>query len=198
LRSEAALDRELVAMVTRNPARTLRWQSRLGSVTAGRLADLVIVTPRRRGSVYRGLVDATDEDVRLTMVGGEPLAGDPELMARLKGADFETVRSTRLGFTKAVDATDPDVPNGNETLATIQSKLRDGLAGQGIQLSPILPEDDHFRFTVIEGTRDALGEIADPDPPFALYPSNVNQDPSADRHPFAHFQARWYDAVTAR
>jgi hypothetical protein len=132
------------------------------------------------------------------MVGGEPLAGDPMLMGRLKRADFETVRSTRLRFTKAVDATDPDVPNGNETLATIESKLRDGLAGQGIQLSPILPEDDHFRFAVIEGARDVLGEIADPDPPFALYPSNVNQDPSADRHPFAHFQARWYEAVTAR
>ena len=32
---------------------------------------------------------------------------------------------------------------------------------KGIQLSPILPEDDPFGFAVIEGARDARGEIAD-------------------------------------
>jgi 5-methylthioadenosine/S-adenosylhomocysteine deaminase len=194
LRSDKALDRELVAMVTRNPARTLRWQSRVGSMTKGKLADLVMITTPRRGSVYRRLIDATDQDVHLTMVGGDPLAGDPAVMRRLKGSDFEAVTSARLGFTKAIDVTQRGVPKGDESFAAIQAALRAALEQEAIQLSPILPEDDHFRFRVIEGARDALGEIADGDPPFALYPSNVNQVQPGGDNPFRGFEARWYAA----
>jgi cytosine/adenosine deaminase-related metal-dependent hydrolase len=244
LRSEQALDRELVAMVTRNPARTLRWTRYVGSVAPGKIADLTVITkppgpPRRRpDSVYRSLIDATDRDVRLTMVGGDPLTGDVNLMRSLKGAVYETVRSTRLGFDKAIDATKAGVPKGDERFGQIQATLRaalnalggsDGYAylkthvlggalarlsdqqfrnayliptfgttpdgrvdSEAIQLSPILPEDDQFRFDVIEGRRNPAGAIADARPPFAPYPVNVNQDPPGDGHPFADFESRWY------
>jgi len=185
LRSSSALDRELVEMVTRNPARALGWQAKVGSIARGRVADLMVVTPRRRAPVYRSLIDANDRDVRLTIVGGDPVAGDRRVMRRLKGTDLETITSARFGFTKAVDVTRPGAPEGDETFAQIQSALRGGLAAQGIQLSPILPEDDHFRLDMIEG-------VVDPDPPFALYPFNVNQDPPGDGMPFSGFGARWY------
>jgi hypothetical protein len=244
LRSEPALDRELVAMVTRNPALTLRWTRYVGSVTSGKFADLTVITPppgpprRRPGSVYRSLIDATDRDVRLTLVGGDPLVGDVRLMQTLKGKDFETIRSARLGFTKAIDVTDPSVPDGRETFGEIRSTLQSALNALGgadgyaylrsrvlggalaglseqeftarylaptfgttpagrvnaeaIRLSPILPEDDQFRFDLIEGRRDASGAIADPDPPFAPYPANANQDLPGGGDPFGGFESRWY------
>jgi cytosine/adenosine deaminase-related metal-dependent hydrolase len=245
LHSEKALDRELVAMVTRNPAVTLRWTRYVGSVAPGKFADLAVITrppgpPRRRpGSVYRSLIDATDRDVHLTLVGGDPLVGDVNLMRALKGNDFETIRSARLGFVKAIDVTKPGVPKGEETFADLQAILRAALGALGgadgyaylnahvlggalaglssqqfradylvpvfgttangrlnaesIALSPILPEDDQFRFDEIEGRRNPSGAIADPKPPFGLYPSNVNQNPPGGGNPFANFESRWYD-----
>lgn len=247
LSSEMALDRELVAMVTRNPARSLRWTRSVGSVSRGKIADLAVITrpagsPRRRpGSVYRSLIDATDQDVRLTVVGGDPLVGDPKLIRSLKGSDFETIRSVRFGFVKAIDVTEAGVPKGEERLADIEANLRAGLNALGgadgyaylkahvfggalagvsdqlfrtayleptfgtasdgrlnaeaIQLSPILPEDDLFRFDVIEGRRDRFGAIADPTPPFAPYPENVNQNPPGDGNPFSDFETRWYHGL---
>jgi 5-methylthioadenosine/S-adenosylhomocysteine deaminase len=248
LRSEKALDRTLVAMVTRNPARSLRWSDKVGSVEAGKVADLMVLakpprSPVRSGiphSPYRSLIDATARDVRLTLVGGDPLVGDPGLMRSLKRADFETVRSARGGFAKAIDVTKPGVPNGTQPLATIEGALRDGLAALGgadgyaylkarvgggrfasasderfrdeylvptfgttengrlnaeaIQLAPILPEDDDFRFRLIEGDRNRAAAIADATPPFGPYPANINQDPPGGGTPFDGFESRWYRA----
>jgi hypothetical protein len=68
---------------------------------------------------------------------------------------------------------------------------------EAVGLSPILPEDDQFRFDVIEGRRDRSGAVADPHPPFAPYPSNVNQNPPGDGNPFRNFESRWYSATPA-
>jgi 5-methylthioadenosine/S-adenosylhomocysteine deaminase len=248
LRSEKALDRTLVAMVTRNPARSLRWGNRVGSVESGKVADLMVLTeparsPVRSGiprSPYRSLIDATARDVRLTLVGGDPLAGDAALMRSLKRADFEMVRSARGGFAKAVDVTKSGVSKGTQRLATIERALRDGLTAlsgadgyaylkarvggghfagasderfhdeylvptfgtadngrlnaEAIQLAPLLPEDDDFRFRLIEGDRDGSGAIADTTPPFRPYPTNTNQDTPGNGNPFDAFETRWYRA----
>ena len=130
LRSDRALDRALVAMVTRNPARTLRWDRRVGSIARGKVADLVLVAGSPRFP-YRSLIDATERDVALTLVGGDPLAGDPALMRRLKGSDFDTIVSTRDGFIKAVDVTKRGVIKGSQRLAEIEATLREALAALG-------------------------------------------------------------------
>jgi 5-methylthioadenosine/S-adenosylhomocysteine deaminase len=235
LRSEKALDRALVAMVTRNPARTLRWTGRVGSIAAGKVADLTVITkpsesPVRAGvpsSAYRSLIDATDRDVRLTLVGGNPLAGDPALMRKLKRGDYDTIRSARGGFAKAIDVTRRGVPKGSQRLAAIESKLRAALTALGgadgyaylkarvgggvfasstdaefrssyleptfglrldstlnaeaIQLSPLLPQDDDFRFRLIEGDQAGWD-----------YPININHIPAGAANPFADFELRWY------
>ena len=130
LRGEAALNRELVAMVTRNPARTLRWSRHVGSIARGKVADLVVVNGQPR-SPYRSLVEATERDVRLTLVGGDPLAGDPRLMRRLKASDFETVRSSRSRFAKAIDVTKRGVAKGSQHLSQIEARLRAALSALG-------------------------------------------------------------------
>jgi 5-methylthioadenosine/S-adenosylhomocysteine deaminase len=136
--AERALDRLLVDMVTRNPAKAVRWYDKVGSIEAGKTADLLVLTPPRRArrhglpsSPYRELIDATERDVRLVLVGGEPLAGDASLMKRLKDGDYETVASACRCYEKGVDVTKDGVPKGDQTLAVIQQTLGDALNALG-------------------------------------------------------------------
>jgi 5-methylthioadenosine/S-adenosylhomocysteine deaminase len=135
------LDRWLVETVTINPARTLRWDAEVGSVEAGKVADLLIISPphaHKRGdvpkSVYRSLIDATEANVRLVLVDGEPLAGTADLMAALKPTDHEVVSSAFV--TLAVDVTKAGVPKGTQTLTTITTLLSNGLAALGGDVPP--------------------------------------------------------------
>ena len=72
-------DRELVAMVTVNPAAAMGWQGRLGVIAAGYLADIVVVD-RLTSDPYRNLINAIEENIRLVIVRGEALYGDAPLM----------------------------------------------------------------------------------------------------------------------
>jgi cytosine/adenosine deaminase-related metal-dependent hydrolase len=134
------LDRELVDMVTRNPALTLRWYDRVGSVEAGKVADLLLLhvpSPAWRPagdppSVYRDVIDAGERDVELVLLGGDPLAGDVGLMAALKPGGAEVVASPAGGFAKAIDATSTATgPAAGETVAQLESVLQAGLTALG-------------------------------------------------------------------
>lgn len=83
-------DRELVEMVTRNPARALGWEQKLGQIRPGFLADVVVVDDRE-ADVYRNLIAATEENIRLVIVRGEPLYGDTGQLsaARARPGDIE-------------------------------------------------------------------------------------------------------------
>jgi cytosine/adenosine deaminase-related metal-dependent hydrolase len=233
--AEAALDRTLVEMATVNPARTLRWLPFVGSVEPGKRADLLVITRPDHPSVeglpsnpYRALIDASEADVRLVLVNGDPLAGDVAVMQTLKPGDCEVVASAEGCIEKAVDVTDPTVPQGSDSFAFIESQLRNALAAmagdhppvdggpapltntysylkaripgagaltdaqftlalaaqfgvtaegrlnmEGLQLAPLFLADDDFAFHLLGGDGVA-GLIADPTPPFKLYPSNFN------------------------
>jgi hypothetical protein len=143
--AEEALDRALVDMVTRNPAITLRWYDKVGSIEPGKFADLMLLHRPARSpalglpdTVYRALIDATERDVSLVLVGGEPLAGEIELMSALKPGDFEVVTSTLGAFDKAVDVTSAaPVPEASETLEELTAELRLGLAALGGDNPPL-------------------------------------------------------------
>jgi hypothetical protein len=159
----------------------------------------------------------------------------------LKPGDYEIVTSTAGCFQKAIDVTNPAVPQGTETLAQIERALRDGLnamggdnppsgggpapnsntysylkahvaggaaAGltdaqfrqlltsyfgltpdrrlniEGLQLAPLLVEDDDFYFHLLGAEVFRSGLIADPTPPFMLYLANFNQV-QASGNPFS-------------
>lgn len=135
---ERALDETIVRMATRNPAIAIRADDRIGSVGPGKLADLLVIrqppsspTGGMPASPYRSLIDATERDVRLVLVGGAPVAGDVDVMTSLKPADLELVASERGGFTKAIDITDPGAPNGAQTLAEVEAALSEALGAMG-------------------------------------------------------------------
>jgi 5-methylthioadenosine/S-adenosylhomocysteine deaminase len=120
---DALTDRQIVEMVTTSPAKALNWCNRVGSLASGRFADLAVIGGAP-SAPYRGLIEATEEDVRLTVVDGDPLFGRPDWMELLKPGDYEVLAST-CGFEAAVDVTEPSVPRGGETFAQIRGLLSD-------------------------------------------------------------------------
>jgi 5-methylthioadenosine/S-adenosylhomocysteine deaminase len=117
--------RDLVAMATRDAARILKWQQALGTIEAGRRADLVVVDGTA-GDPYEALIRAKETDLRLVMINGIARYGVPALMARLAPED-QTVRvggeSRRLFLKQATG--DPDV--AAVSLRTATTRLRSAL-----------------------------------------------------------------------
>ena len=112
-------------MVTRNPALTLRWDDRLGSSGGGEdrrppAAPASTAKPALGllPTVYRDLIDATEREVELVLVGGDPLAGEMALMSALKPGDYEVVASPAGGFRRrSTSRQRRPVPEGDEALA---------------------------------------------------------------------------------
>jgi hypothetical protein len=203
-------------------------------------------------SAYRSLIDATERDIELVLVAGEPLAGDVGLMTNLKPGDVEVVDSACGLYAKAIDVTRAGVEGGDETLATIVHELSAGLAAlggdhprvgggaadasntygylqahvplpfpmtddqfrqfvllpvagtvgdrlnlEGLSLTPLLTSDDDFFFDVLGDRVDVeSGLIADPTPPYGLYPANANQV-LGTLNPFGpeRFERSWYSLL---
>jgi hypothetical protein len=77
------------------------------------------------------LIDATEKDVRLVLVNGEPRSGDVELMEALKPGSYEILVSECGNFQKAIDVTNPSLPKGTETFAYLKHTLEAGLKALG-------------------------------------------------------------------
>jgi len=137
--AEQALDQQLVDMVTRNPALTLGWYDRLGSIEPGKLADLLLVHKPEQSppdgvpdGVYRDLIDAGERDVELVLVGGRPTSGDVALMAHLIPGKYEVVTCESGAYGKAVDVTSTtNEPASSETVAETSAELQAGLDALG-------------------------------------------------------------------
>ena len=84
-------DRELVEMVTRKPADAMEWGKRLGQISEGYLADVIVVDDKS-ADPYRNLIVAIEENIQMVVVRGEPLYGDGALMQAARGTmnDIET------------------------------------------------------------------------------------------------------------
>jgi hypothetical protein len=119
-------DAELVDMATRTAAAILGWDSALGSLEAGKRADLIAVSGAS-ADPYGALVAARETDVRLVVIGGVPRLGLPGLFTKLGTAATETVRigggvrALNLGQAQG----DPLV--GAITLARARETLEDAL-----------------------------------------------------------------------
>jgi imidazolonepropionase-like amidohydrolase len=72
-------DREIVAMATTNAASILQWDRVLGSLEAGKRADLIVVAGTS-GDAYATLLEAKETDIRLVMINGVARYGLSSLM----------------------------------------------------------------------------------------------------------------------
>lgn len=118
-------DRELVAMVTRNAAAILKWEHSLGSIEAGKRADLVVIAGRT-GDPYAHLLQASETGITLVVIDGTPRYGQARLMTPFgAGTEKWTIRRSSRVLNLAQAEADPVV--GALTLKAAQSRLRDGL-----------------------------------------------------------------------
>ncbi len=78
-------DRQLCEMVTVNPAAALGWSKRVGRLEKGLEADVLVVDSRATDP-YRNLIESTERNVRLVLVGGKARYGRTALM-RAAGAE---------------------------------------------------------------------------------------------------------------
>jgi 5-methylthioadenosine/S-adenosylhomocysteine deaminase len=117
--------RDVVAMATCEAARILKWDRVLGTLGAGKRADLLVIDGKA-GAPYEALVRAKETDIRLVMINGVARYGFPALMSKLAPED-QTVsvggRQRRL-FLKQETA-DPDV--APVSLRTATTSLRTAL-----------------------------------------------------------------------
>ena len=111
-------DYELVEMVTSSAAIATNWDNEVGTLEAGKVADLVVVD-NIHANPYRNLINAIDPDVRLTVVGGLAVYGDEDIMRGLKGEDIEPAGK----FGKAVDVTYLAAPDGAQSWSSIVENL---------------------------------------------------------------------------
>ena len=99
-------DFELVSMATRTPARILKWGSRLGSLEAGKIADLLVVSGRR-GNPYTHLLTRRESDIQLVVIDGVPRYGLRRWMLDLGRRGEQRLMGGRvriLHFDNIVDA----------------------------------------------------------------------------------------------
>src|SRR6516164_9222063 len=118
-------DQQLVEMVTVSPAQILGWQDSLGSIEPGKLADLMVVTGQA-ADPYGHLIDATESDVRLVVIGGIGRYGTPALLQKLSPVDENLdVAGTARAF--HLDTKDPDPVLGPMALGEAATLLADAL-----------------------------------------------------------------------
>ncbi|MDE3135141.1 MAG: amidohydrolase family protein [Acidobacteriota bacterium] len=75
-------DQQLVQMVTTVPAELAHVETKIGSITPGLYADLIVLRSKR-AAAYHSIVASGPADLKLVIVGGEPIYGDPALMSQL-------------------------------------------------------------------------------------------------------------------
>ena len=90
-------DEELVRLVTANPGQALSgvWPHPVGRLEPGALGDLVVVASRHPDP-FRNLIQATETDVRLVVVGGHARYGTRPLMAAAGAATATPLQVGRL------------------------------------------------------------------------------------------------------
>jgi 5-methylthioadenosine/S-adenosylhomocysteine deaminase len=169
---QAFSDLELCEMVTANPADALGWSDRIGRVRPGLLADLLVLR-RNQPDPHRNLIEATEQDVRLVLVGGRPVYGTPAFM-RSSGA-HEPEPITVGGRRRSISLRDPGVPDADMTwrqvLAALEAVRRDSAgahervqvaaAAAGEEPLRLIPDDPGGEPPVLLTSAD-LGEVRIP------------------------------------
>lgn len=118
-------DREIVAMATRNAAKILKWDQALGSLEAGKRADLIVVTGRQ-GDPYDRLLRSRESTISLVIINGIPRCGQVRFMERF-GVGTETWSVGRAERVLNLEHETGDPIVGALSLADAYDHLQEGL-----------------------------------------------------------------------
>ncbi len=118
---------DLIAMVTCDAAAILRWDGALGSLAAGKRADLIVVRGGQGASAYTPLLDAKETDLLLVLINGVPRYGLPGLMKKVGVANAESIRVGGLDRSVHLAQKTVDPAVGRISVAEARQTLADAL-----------------------------------------------------------------------
>jgi 5-methylthioadenosine/S-adenosylhomocysteine deaminase len=139
-RYPAITSADLVAMATSTPARIVRLDGQIGALTPGKLADFIVINAAIDPKAPRPLdaiVNSTVASISLVVVGGQPLYGDPFLLAQLLPSGTKLDQITVCGTKKSIYLGESDAAVRNESLTDITTLLSAALAKAGSMLPDI-------------------------------------------------------------
>jgi hypothetical protein len=125
-------DSELVRMATTVPAKFAHLDEKIGSIAPHYYADLIVLRSKQ-GSAYHSVAHSGPADLKLVIIGGEPIYGDPALMSKLlPGRPLEThlVCGKQRAFNLAGQGS-------GESLAATEQKLIPELQAHKSSLAPL-------------------------------------------------------------
>jgi 5-methylthioadenosine/S-adenosylhomocysteine deaminase len=125
--------RDLVEMVTVNPAKAIGWDDKIGRIAQGYFADIVVFGRTDRGNnnnthddPYLNLIKSTEGNLKLLIIGGRPRYGDPEILHALGLQSLpEKIKVEKRE--KMIDILEPDVEYGGLKLSKVRSNLSNSL-----------------------------------------------------------------------
>src|SRR5262245_37810739 len=98
-------DQQLCELVTSNPADALEWTDHVGRLRKGLQADVLVVDDRA-GDPYRNLIESTEANIRLVLIGGKARYGRTALMRRAKAEAAETIPQAGRGRSVSLAGSD--------------------------------------------------------------------------------------------
>jgi 5-methylthioadenosine/S-adenosylhomocysteine deaminase len=121
--------RELVEMVTLNPAKAIGWDDKIGRIAQGYYADIVVFDRIDLGNnnsssedPYLNLIRSTEGNLKLLIIGGRPRYGDPEILHAL--GIQKLPEKIKIGNKeKMIDILEPAAEHGNVKLSKVRSNL---------------------------------------------------------------------------
>ncbi len=137
--------KDLVGMVTREAAASMAIEDRIGSLETGKLADLSIVAADEDGRrrPYGTILQARAWDIRLTLIGGEPVYGDADFVPYNEFCEpLDVCGHAKMLCVKASESTDDQK---NQTLADILTELDTALT----PLREAAADEDKYLFEVL-------------------------------------------------
>ena len=120
-------DEQLWKMATENPADMSGMADKIGRIEPGKYADLLVIKGDQT-KPYRALINAKEQDVILTTVGGEAFYGDERAIAGIGSTrEFENVDVCGTPKKLSVKENDLPIAEGKKSLAEIVDTMkRDG------------------------------------------------------------------------
>lgn len=131
---------KLIKMATSSAAKISRLDTYIGSLEPGKMADFIVVDAKidtAAKSPLDPVVKATPADIKLVVVNGQPVYGDPMLMAQLLPTGSKLDALTVCGSPKAVYLGQSGAVDLGKNLAEIQATLNAALAKGGSALPDI-------------------------------------------------------------
>ena len=143
-------DRELCELVTCNPADALAWTKRVGRLREGLEADVLVVDDRR-SDPYRNLIESTETNVRLVLVGGNARYGRTSLMRKANAEAIEPIPQAGRGRSISLAGSDAAITWSGvlESLEAVRAdpaaalRATEGARARGeepLELFPDMPE----------------------------------------------------------